>query len=67
MPVSPSVSVLVTALQRRTVRVLVVTQLLGGVGLAAGVAVGALLARDLLDGAPKPGVTRAAMDCGSDH
>ena len=43
-------SVLVVPLQRRTLRVLVVTQLLGGVGLAAGVAVGALLARDLLDG-----------------
>lgn len=37
-------------LQRRTLRVLVLTQLLGGVGLAAGVAVGALLGQELLGG-----------------
>lgn len=36
------------ALQRRTLRVLIVAQVLGGAGLAAGVTVGALLAEDLL-------------------
>jgi MFS family permease len=35
------------SLQRRTMRVLVVAQLLGAVGLAAGVTAGALLAEDI--------------------
>jgi MFS family permease len=35
------------AVQRRTLRTLVVTQVLGGAGLASGVAVGSLIARDL--------------------
>ncbi len=51
-------------LQRRTLRVLVVAQLLGGVGLAAGVAVGALLARDLLDGDALSGVPAAVSTTG---
>jgi MFS family permease len=45
-------------------RVLVVTQLLGGVGLAAGVAVGALLAGDLLDGDALTGLPAAAATAG---
>jgi MFS family permease len=52
------------ALQRRTLRVLVLTQLLGGVGLAAGVAVGALLARDLLGGEALAGLPSAAATAG---
>ena len=35
------------AIQRRTVRTLVGSQVLGGVGLSAGIAVGALLAEDV--------------------
>jgi MFS family permease len=51
-------------LQRRTLRVLVLTQALGGVGLAAGVAVGALLARDLLGGDALAGLPAAASTAG---
>lgn len=52
-------------LQRRTLRVLVLAQILGGVGLAAGVAVGALLAADLLDGGiALTGVPQAAATAG---
>ena len=51
-------------LQRRTMRVLVLAQLLGGVGLAAGIAVGALLARDLLDGDALSGVPAAVSTTG---
>ena len=51
-------------LQRRTVRVLVLTQLLGGLGLAAGVAVGALLARDLLGGDALAGLPSAVATAG---
>ncbi len=54
-----------TTLQRRTVRVLVLSQVLGGVGLAAGVAVGALLAADLLDGDALTGIPSAAATAGS--
>lgn len=52
------------AVQRRILRVLVFTQLLGGVGLAAGVAVGALLARDLLGGDALSGLPSAAATAG---
>ncbi len=41
-------------LQRRTLRVLVVAQVLSGAGLAAGITVGALLAQDML-GSTEPG------------
>jgi MFS family permease len=50
--------------QRRTLRVLVVAQVLGGMGLAAGVAVGALLARDLLDGDSLTGLPVAVGTAG---
>lgn len=53
------------ALQQRTLRVLVVAQVLGGLGLAAGVAVGALLARELQGGdAALAGVPAAAATVG---
>jgi MFS family permease len=50
--------------QRRTLRVLVTTQILGGFGLAAGVAVGALLAQDLLDGDALTGLPSAGATAG---
>jgi MFS family permease len=53
-----------TAIQRRTLRVLVLTQLLGGVGLAAGAAVGSLLARDMLGGDALAGVPTAVSVAG---
>ncbi len=52
------------AVQRRTVRVLAVTQLCAGVGLAAGVAVGALLARELLGGDALAGLPSALSTLG---
>ena len=54
----------VARVQRRTLRVLVGAQVLGGVGLAAGVAVGALLARDLLDGDSLTGLPLAVATAG---
>ncbi len=50
--------------QRRTLRVLVGTQLLGGLGLAAGVAVGALLGQDLLGGNALSGLPSAVATAG---
>ncbi|WP_425517126.1 MFS transporter [Miltoncostaea marina] len=50
--------------QRRTLTALVAAQVLGGVGLAAGVAVGALLARDLLGGDTFTGVPVAVATAG---
>lgn len=50
----------VAGLQRRTLRILVLTQLLGGVGLAAGASVASLLARDLLGGDALAGLPTAA-------
>lgn len=50
--------------QRRTLRVLVAGQVLGGVGLAAGVAVGALLAKDLLGGDSLTGLPVAVATAG---
>ena len=54
----------VAQVQRRTLRVLVATQLLAGVGLAAGVAVGALLAADLLGGQALTGLPAALATAG---
>ncbi len=53
-----------TTLQRRTVGVLALSQVLGGVGLAAGVAVGALLAAELLGGTALAGIPQAAATAG---
>src|SRR5262245_12477205 len=45
--VQPATAVDVAAVQRRTVRLLFGTQMVGGVGVAIGIAVGALLAASM--------------------
>lgn len=54
----------VARVQRRTLRVLVVGQVLGGIGLAAGVSVGALLARELLGGDALSGIPLGTATAG---
>ena len=54
-----------SALYRRTLIVVVVSQVFGGAGLAAGVTVGALLAEDLLGGAGAAGLPAALFTLGS--
>src|SRR5690606_12015755 len=51
--------------QRRTLRVVVVSQVLGGAGLAAGITVGALLAQDMLGSQGLAGVPVALFTLGS--
>ncbi|MGK9148144.1 MFS transporter [Plantibacter flavus] len=51
--------------QRRTLRVVVVSQVLGGAGLAAGVTVGALLVQEILGSASLAGVAAALLTLGS--
>jgi MFS family permease len=53
------------ALQRTTLRTLVISQMLGGAGLAAGVTVGALLAEDMLDSTSFSGLPAALLTAGS--
>ena len=53
------------ALQRRVVRTLVVSQILGGVGMACGIAVGALLAEDLSGTEALAGVGTTAQVLGT--
>jgi MFS family permease len=53
------------ALYRRTLRVLLVSQVLAGAGLAAGVTVGALLAEDMLGSTGAAGVPVALLTLGS--
>lgn len=53
------------ALQRRTLRVVVGSQVLGGAGLAAGITVGALLAEQMLGSARLAGVPAALMTTGA--
>ena len=53
------------AIQKRTLRVVVFSQVLGGAGLAAGITVGALLAQDLLGSANLAGVPTALFTLGS--
>lgn len=53
------------ALHRRSLRTVVVSQVLGGLGLAAGVTVGALLAEDLLDSTRLSGLPAALLTLGS--
>lgn len=53
------------AVQRRTLVAVVVTQMLGGAGLAAGVTVGALLAQRMLGGDQFAGLPAAALTLGS--
>ena len=52
-------------LQRRTLVVVVVSQVFGGAGLAAGVTVGALLAEDMLGGAGLAGLPAGLFTLGS--
>lgn len=54
-----------SALYRRTLIVVVFSQVFGGAGLAAGVTVGALLAQDLLGGAGAAGLPAALFTLGS--
>lgn len=51
--------------QRRVLRVLVLAQIFGGAGLAAGVSVGALLAKDLLGSTSSSGTPAALFAAGS--
>ena len=53
------------ALHRRTIRVLLVSQLLAGAGLAAGITVGALLAEDMLGSTGSAGLPTALFTLGS--
>lgn len=53
------------ALQRRTLRVLLLAQVLAGAGLAAGVSVGALLAEDLLESRAAAGLPAALLTLGA--
>lgn len=52
-------------LQRRTLAVLVLAQMLSGAGLAAGVTVGALLAEDMLDSTGLSGLPAALFTLGA--
>lgn len=55
----------VAALQRRTLWVVTVSQMFGGAGLAAGVTVGALLAKDMMGGDSVAGLPIALFTLGS--
>lgn len=55
----------IQALQRRTLRIVVASQVLGGAGLAAGVTVGALLAERMLDRDGVAGIPTALFTLGS--
>lgn len=54
----------VAGIQRRTIRVLLSTQILGGIGVAVGIAVGALLLDDLTGGPSLSGIGSAASVVG---
>ena len=53
------------AVQRRTLAVVVATQVLGGAGLAAGVTVGALLAQDMFNDDSVSGLPTVVLTLGS--
>ncbi|MDI6103712.1 MFS transporter [Actinoplanes sp. NEAU-A12] len=53
------------ALQRRTLAVVMASQLFSGAGLAAGITVGALLAQDMLDATSLAGLPSALFTAGS--
>lgn len=55
----------IARLQRRTLRVVVASQVLGGAGLAAGATVGALLAEEMLDRDGLAGLPTALFTVGS--
>jgi hypothetical protein len=61
---SPSFPPTLRALQRRTIRVLVVAQLLGACGLAAGGTAGALLAEQLTGSPATAGLPLAMLVLG---
>ncbi|PFG42729.1 MFS transporter [Isoptericola jiangsuensis] len=63
--VAPPASAPADPLQRRTLRVLVLAQVLSGAGLAAGITVGALLVTDLLGSARFAGLPAALFTGGS--
>ena len=65
MPRSPSFPLTLRLLQRRTIRVLVVAQLLGACGLAAGGTAGALLAEQLTGSLATAGLPLAMLVLGS--
>ncbi len=56
---------LAPGVQRRTLRVLVLAQVLSGAGLAAGITVGALLARDMLGSTSLAGLPAALFTVGA--
>ncbi|MFE9093371.1 MFS transporter [Streptomyces sp. NPDC007264] len=62
---SPSTTGIRAAAQRRTLTVLVVSQILSGAGLAAGITVGALLAQDMLGATGLAGLPSALFTAGS--
>lgn len=51
--------------QRRVLRVIVLSQALGGIGVALGIAVGALLAEDMLDSKTFTGIPSAVITLGA--
>ncbi|MCZ2829160.1 MFS transporter [Modestobacter sp. VKM Ac-2986] len=65
MTTGSRVSLDVEGLQRRTLRVLLASQVLAGAGLAAGVTVGALLAEDVLGSTGLAGLPAALLTLGS--
>ncbi|WP_121257137.1 MFS transporter [Nocardioides ferulae] len=69
MPRTPTAAALTEAeqhaLYRRSLAVVVVSQVFGGAGLAAGVTVGALLAQDMLGGESVAGLPAALFTLGS--
>ncbi|WP_278237033.1 MFS transporter [Isoptericola sp. AK164] len=65
MSAAPAPTRPVAAVQRRTLRVLVLAQVLSGAGLAAGITVGALLVTDLLGSARFAGLPAALFTGGS--
>lgn len=54
-----------SALHRRALRVLLLSQVLSGLGMAAGISVGALLAQDMLDSTGSSGLPTALFTAGS--
>lgn len=55
----------IAAVQRRTVRVLVISQILGGVGVASGISVGALLAARVMGREDLAGLVQSAQVLGA--
>lgn len=62
---STSLDAEVERVYKRTLKVVVCSQILGGLGLAAGVTVGALLAQDMLDSTSLSGLPSALFTLGS--